>query len=455
MKLTFYGGAGQVTGANYLLEFKDSSLPGGIRKILIDCGLNQGSHFCEQQNYAAFAYDPADITDVFITHAHIDHSGRVPKLVKDGFRGTIYSTPPTRDFAELLLYDSEHILSQEAQRDKKEPIYTDADVLNAMKNWRGVDYHERINLGEASVTFYSAGHILGSASLVVRAEGKTIVFSGDLGNYPSPLIEQGECPAQADYALIESAYGNRNHEDQPRRKQKLEKVITDTMQRGGTLIIPAFALERTQILLLEIKDMVERGVMPKVPIFIDSPLAIKLTTVYNRYREYFKEEVRDRFASEDAIFHLPGLRMTLTTDDSKSINAVTGPKIIIAGSGMSQGGRILHHERRYLPDANSTLLIFGYQAEGSLGRLLLNGAKSVRIAGEDVAVRAHIEAIGAYSAHADQTQLLKWAACLKGSVKKMYAVQGEREASAALVQKLKEVHGINAEVPTDGMSVEL
>lgn len=456
MKLTFYGGAGQVTGANYLLEFKDGSSPSGTRKILIDCGLHQGTSFCEAHNYEPFPYDPKEISEVFLTHAHIDHSGRLPKLVKDGFSKTVYSTSPTRDFAELLLYDSQHILSMEAEKDGKKPIYTDDDILNLMKNWRGLDYHETVSLGpDAKATLFSAGHILGSASIVVEAEGKVVVFSGDLGNSPSPLIGPSECIAKADYCLIESAYGNRNHEARPQRKQLLQDVVSSTLKEGGTLMIPAFAMERTQILLLEIKEMVETGKIPKTPIFIDSPLAIKLTTVYNRYRNYFKEELRLRFEKEDAIFHFPGLRMTLTTEDSKSINDVPGPKIIIAGSGMSQGGRILHHEKRYLPDPKSTLLIFGYQAQGSLGRLLLDGARSVRIHKEDVPVRARIKAIGAYSAHADQDQLISWAKCLKGVAKKFFVVQGEKESSEALAKRIKEELLVDAVVPIEKSSVEL
>ncbi len=421
----------------------------------MDCGLHQGSHFCELHNYNPFPYNPAEIEAVFITHAHIDHTGRLPKLARDGFRGAIYSTPPTRDFAELLLYDSQHLLSLEAERDKRAPIYTDADIVNLMKLWRGANYHEPIKIGSATVTFYSAGHILGSATIVVSAEGKAIIFSGDLGNQPSPLIGPSECQVKGDYCLIESAYGDRIHEPMTERKKKLETIISETIKAGGTLMIPAFALERTQILLLEIKDLIEAGKIPKVQIFIDSPLAIKLTTVYNRYRDYFKEEVRHRFASEEEVFHFPGLHMTLTTDDSKSINEVKGPKIIIAGSGMSQGGRILHHEKRYLPDPKSTLLIFGYQTAGSLGRLLLDGAPKVKISGEEVEVKAKIKAIGAYSAHADQTQLLNWINCLKGHVKKVFVVQGEPAASNCLAGKIKEGIGAEAIVPSEGMTAEL
>lgn len=449
MKLTFYGGAQSVTGANYLLEIGD-------RKILIDCGLTQGSHFVEEHNYEAFKYDVSEISEVFVTHAHIDHTGRLPKLVKDGFTGVVYSTPPTRDFAELLLLDSEHILGQEAERARHEPIFNHVDIENLMKLWKVLPYHQTLKLGDdITVTLYSAGHILGSASVVIEAEGKKIIFSGDLGNQPAPFIGPAECPTDADYCVMESAYGNRIHENLATRREKLEQVIVESMKAGGALMIPAFALERTQILLLELKEMLSKHQIPNVPIFIDSPLAIKLTEVYNRYRNYFKPEIAAEYEDIKEIFRFPGMHMTLSTEDSKAINSIPNPKIIIAGSGMSHGGRILHHERRYLPDPKSALLIFGYQAEGSLGRLLLNGVKHVRIMGEDVQVRAKIKALGAYSAHADQRQLLDWLKPLTGRVKKVFLVQGEGDAAGALARRIGDEFHLDVAVPTTGDSVML
>ena len=445
-----------MTGANYLLEIADSSAVGGVRKIIIDCGLTQGSHFVEEHNYDAFNYKVEEISEVFVTHAHIDHTGRLPKLIKDGFTGVVYSTPPTRDFAELLLLDSEHILGQEAERAGHAPIYSEADIAGLMKRWKVAAYHQKIELSPAiTVTMYSAGHILGSASVVIEAEGKKIVFSGDLGNQPAPFIGPAECPVDADYCVMESAYGNRIHENLSTRHQKLEQVIVDTMKDGGALMIPAFALERTQVLLLELKDMLAKHEIPNVPIFIDSPLAIKLTSVYNQYRNYFKPEIAAQYEDVTEIFRFPGMHMTTTSDDSKAINSVPNPKIIIAGSGMSHAGRILHHERRYLPDPKSTLLIFGYQAEGSMGRLLLNGVKHVRIMGEEVPVRAKIKALGAYSAHADQRQLLDWLKPLAGHVKKVFLVQGEGDAAGALARKIGEELHLDASVPTEGESVVL
>jgi metallo-beta-lactamase family protein len=454
MKLTFHGGAGAVTGANYLLEIDDPKKQGGVLRILIDCGLAQGAHFVERHNYDPFSYDLKTIDAVFVTHAHIDHTGRLPKLMKEGFEGTVYSTPPTRDCAELLLLDSQHILESEAYRIKMAPLYRTEDISRLMQHWRSVVYHQPIDLGAAKVTFYSAGHILGSASILIEAEGKRIIFSGDLGNQPAPLIGPGECPAPADYCVMESAYGDRNHEDLQNRYEKLERVILSTVKSGGALMIPAFALERTQILLLELHQMLEKHQIPAVPIFIDSPLAIKLTAVYGLYHDYLRPEVVGHFNHGD-LFRFPGLRMTPTPEDSKSINRAPNPKIIIAGSGMSHAGRILHHELRYLSDPKSTLLIFGYQVSGSLGRRLLEGEKQISIMGTPIHVRATIKAIGGYSAHADQRQLIEWARPLASSVKQIFLVQGEGAAPNVLAAKLREELSVNASVPTAGESVVL
>jgi len=461
MKLTFYGGAKAVTGANYLLEVKDSSKKDGVRRIIIDCGLTQGASFCQQCNWDPFGYDPSEVDEVFITHAHIDHSGRLPKLFKDGFKGKVYSTPPTREFAEPLLLDSQHILSMDAESHKLPLLYSPEDVYGLMDLWEGIPYHKTLKLGGSleepavKVTLYSAGHILGSASILIEAEGKKILFSGDLGNDPSPLIGSSEAPDSPDYCLIESAYGDRVHEDLPNREAKLEEAVKESVAKGGVLMIPAFAMERTQILILKLKQMLEKHKLPLVPIFIDSPLAIKLTQVYNLFPQYFKPELIEKYGTLERMFKFPGLHMTMTTEDSKAINLASNPKIIIAGSGMSQGGRILHHEKRYLSDPRSTLLIFGYQVEGSLGRRLLDGVSPVRIHHEDVVVRARIKAIGAYSAHADQTQLLNWIKPIKRKLKKVWVVQGEESASKALAEKLINELGVHAEVPVTGLVVEL
>lgn len=448
MRLNFYGGARMVTGSNFLLE-------AGNKKILIDCGLVQGSKICERDNFEPFAYKPSDISAVFVTHAHIDHTGRLPKLVKEGFGGKIYSTAPTKDSAELLLLDSEHILSEEAAQFKLPPLYSADDVSRTMAFWETAAYHQTVNIGDSKVTFYDAGHILGSAFIVVESENKKIVFSGDLGNYPAPIIRPTEMIGEADYCLIESTYGGRTHEDRGGGKDILEDVIEDAVSAGGALMIPAFAMERTQLLLYRLNELVENKRIPPVPIFLDSPLAIKLTAVYKKYPEYYSGEARKLIASGDEIFDFKNLHLSLTTEQSKAINDAPNPKVIIAGSGMSHGGRILHHERRYLSDPKSTLLFIGYQASGSLGRRILDGAEAVKIFGEEIAVRCKIRALGAYSAHADQPRLLNWLKPMRASLKKVFVVLGEPDQSEALVQKIGDELAISAEMPEPGFSVEL
>ncbi len=448
MRLTFYGAVKMVTGSNYLFET-------GKTKILVDCGLHQGSNFCERHNWEQFAYDPKEIDAVFVTHAHIDHTGRLPQLVKRGFRGKVYSTPPTRDAAELLLLDSEHLLAQEAQKFGKPILYATDDVNQLMTQWKGVPYHEKITVGDITATSYDAGHILGASFYVIEAEGKRVVVSGDLGNVPMPMLNPTEIVENADYCLLESTYGGRVHENVTLRKDELEDAIEEVAQAGGALMIPAFAMERTQELLFELNDLVQHGRIPVVPVFLDSPLAIKLTTVYQKYVSYLNPETRARIASGDEVFDFRGLRTTLTTDESKTINDVPPPKVIIAGSGMSNGGRILHHERRYLSDPKSMLLVIGYQSKGSLGRQLLDGEKTVKIFGEEILVRAQIRTISGYSAHADSVQLFEWVRHMRTTLNRVFMVHGEEDEARALANRIITDLAIDAHVPDLGETVML
>ncbi|OGZ02406.1 MAG: hypothetical protein A2946_00340 [Candidatus Liptonbacteria bacterium RIFCSPLOWO2_01_FULL_53_13] len=449
MKLTFHGGTGSVTGANYLLETGDKE---HVTRILVDCGLYQGSHFAEHQNFEPFAYDPKSIDALFVTHAHVDHVGRIPKLLADGFHGTIYSTPPTKDFAELLLLDSEHILSKESDREHVAAFCTTENIERAMELWQGVPYHKPITVGGFKVTFFNAGHILGSAIVKIEAENKTILFSGDLGNFPAPIIQPTEMLTEADYCVMESTYGARVHEGAEKREEELERAVEDITKKGGTLVIPAFAMERTQDLLFHLNGLVEAGRIPPIPVFIDSPLAIRLTNVYKKYESYFDETSRSRVRSGDDILNFKNLRLTLTTEQSKEINHVPPPKVVIAGSGMSNGGRILHHEIRYLPDPKSMILFIGYQGAGTMGRQILEGAEEVTIFGEKVPVRCERRAISGYSAHADQPRLLEWLKPMRATLKSVFLVQGEEESTEALKAKIQDGLAVKTIVPKLGES---
>ncbi len=448
MQLTFYGGAGEVTGSNYVLE------SGGVR-IMIDCGLHQGGHYADRENFEPFAYDPKTIAAVFVSHSHLDHIGRLPSLVRAGFGGAIYSTHPTRDFAELMLEDAEHLLAKEAEREARPPLYLTSDIEKAMGLWKGVGYHEPVTVGPFTIEYYDAGHILGSAITQVACEGKTIVFSGDLGNIPSPLIKPTERIPSADYCLIESTYGNRVHENVEGRREMLLDAIEETYKAGGVLMIPTFAMERTQDLLFHFHQLYHQGKLPDEPIFLDSPLGIKLTDFFRKYESAFNDKAEAIVKEDGDILTFPALRVTLSTEASKAINDVPAPKVIIAGSGMSNGGRILHHEFRYLSDPKNEIVFVGYQGEGSLGRELLEGASEAHIFGETVPVRCRKIDIPGYSAHADQPRLLEWLSSMKGSLKKVFVVHGDPDASVALAHKIIDGFGIATEVPHAGESVTL
>jgi metallo-beta-lactamase family protein len=441
--ITFFGGTGTVTGANFLLE-----LTGAMsQKILVDCGLFQGSRVADERNRAPFPYDPKAIDALFITHAHLDHIGRIPSLVRAGFRGVIYSTPPTKDIADLSLIDSLGVLTKESTHNQLPPLYEEADVRAALALWKTVDYHQVLTLGQTTVVAKNAGHILGSAMYEFTWEGKKIVFTGDLGNSPVSLIREGEVLTDANYLVMESVYGDRNHETETETQNKLEEVIENTMRAGGTLMIPAFSIERTQEVLHAIQKMMVQSRIPVVPVFLDSPLAIAVTKVYKKYHAYLKSEVTGEQKTNGELFQFPQLQRCLTSDESKLIARHPERKIIIAGSGMSNGGRILHHEKRYLPDPRSTLLLVGYQVPGSLGRILQEGAKQVTIHGETVPVRAKVVTLSGYSAHRGSDDLLAFVEPTADSLKKVFVVMGEPHSSLFLVQRLRDYLALDAVSP--------
>lgn len=448
MRLTFLGGVQSVTGANYLLEDNGD-------KILVDCGLFQHGFFCDDKNFEEFEFNPKEIKALILTHAHIDHSGRIPLLVKRGFKGSIYATPATLDFAKVMLLDSQGVLEKEAKYHKRQVIYEEKDVYAAIELFKAVEYDEKVFLSlHLSFILREAGHILGSSCVEIfdnRTSKKTI-FSGDLGNYPNPLLKSPFILKNIDYLLVESTYGDRLHGEINLRHGLLEDVIEETIKREGVLMIPAFAMERTQELLYDINELVENGRIPRVPIFIDSPLAIKVTSIYGKYQRFYNKKANDLIKTGDEIFKFPGLILTELTEESKNINDVKPPKIIIAGSGASNGGRILHHEKLYLSDPRNTLLIVGYQPVGSLGKKLLDGAKKVKILGKEIEVRAEIKNISGYSAHADQEGILNWLKPARETLKRVFVVQGEANVSEILATKIRDELAVEAVVPKQSQS---
>jgi metallo-beta-lactamase family protein len=447
-KLTFHGGTGSVTGANFLLEIDG-------KKVLIDCGLTQGTKVADDVNWDPFPYDPKSVDFLFISHGHVDHVGRIPKLIAEGFRGKIYSTHPTKGISLPMLEDTAGILSKNTELGL-DKIYTPENLKLSMSLWQGFGYHEKINITpDVEVTFLNAGHILGSAMTLFAWNEKKILFTGDLGNSPSPLLPDTEKVTDVDYLVMESVYGDRNHESRDDRRRLLAEVIEDNHKRNGTLVIPTFSLERSQELLFELDALLEDHRIPVMPIFFDSPLAIRLTDVFKQYKEYLNENAQKAISPGKYLFDFPGLHNTLKSEESKLINTVPNPKIVIAGSGMSTGGRVVHHERHYLPDPNNTLLLPGYQSVGTPGRMIQEGLHSVRITGEDIAVRAHIATISGYSGHKDSDSLLNFVEDMQDSVKKVFVVMGEPKSSMFLVQKLRDNLGIEAYAPEKGDTVTL
>ncbi len=449
-RITFCSGVDTVTGANFIFE----SFVG--KRIMIDCGLIQGEKVAMEENGKSFSYEPGSIEALIITHAHLDHVGRIPKLVKEGYKGTIYSTPETKALAELVLNDAASILAEEAKRDGRLPIYDPNDIPAIFPLWQTVKYHEPISIDKLKIVLKDAGHILGSAMIEISDEdGKKILFSGDLGNSPAPLLSDTEAVGEADYLVMESVYGDRNHESREGRINKFRQIIMDTIEKGGTLVIPSFSIDRTQILLYELNNLVERGKISRVPVFVDSPMAIRATEIYASSQQLFNPTVREQISRGDDIFHFPKLEYTISKGESEDIKKIQGAKIILAGSGMSIGGRVIGHENRYLPDGKNTILLVGYQAAGSLGRQLADGAKKVKIYGETVKIKAKIETLYGYSAHKDSDHLLEFVGTASSKLKEVFVVMGEPRASMYLAQRINDEFGVMAVVPEKGSTVQL
>lgn len=450
MQLQFCGGAGSVTGANFFL-FDDAT------RILVDCGLEQGSHMAETVNWEPFPYDPKTIEVLLVTHAHIDHIGRIPKLIHDGFSGKIISTPATKDLAQVMLADTARILadSEFGKQFQLSTIYSEKNLEKIFRLWETIPYHTSYDLGQGiTLTQQDAGHILGSSMFILERGGKRVVFTGDLGNSPSPLLADTETIDRADYVIMETVYGDRNHEGRDERRENLKKVLLENHAKKGVLVVPIFSLERTQEFLYEINEMVEAKEVPPMPVFIDSPLAIHVTDVFYKHKDLLKESVRKDIQSGDDIFKFKGLRETERTKESIAIKRASSPKIILAGSGMSSGGRVMHHEKNYLSDPNATILITGFQTPGTLGRRLLDGAKEVVLFDETIPVRAHVTMIQGYSGHKDMQNLLLFVSHVKG-IKKLFLAMGEPKASMFFAQRAKDTLGVSSLVPTKDQIVQI
>jgi metallo-beta-lactamase family protein len=452
LKIGFYGGVETVTGANFILTDETGEKP---LRVMVDCGLIQGSHEEEKVNYENFSYDPKTIDAVFITHAHMDHIGRLPKLVRSGFRGKIYSTPPTKEISQIAFKDGLGLIEREMKREDLPVFYEQADIDQTVSQWETVDYHQPITIGDFSIVLRDSGHILGSAMVEFTYGSKKILFTGDLGNSPSPLLPDTEKVTDASYIVMESVYGDRNHEDRSERHNQLEDVIEQTINRGGTLLIPTFSIEKTQELLFEIENMVEESAIPLVPVFLDSPMAIHVTEVYKKYQSYFNKDAREIIREGDGIFKFPQFHETLETEESKAIFHSNPRKIIMAGSGMSNGGRIIHHEKIYLPDPKNTLLLAGYQSVGTLGRIIQDGAKSVRIIGEEVPINARVVSISGYSAHKGSDDLFGFVKDTENTIKKVFVTMGEPRSSLFLVQRIRDQMGVSAYAPKLGEEIEI
>lgn len=462
--LTFFGATGQVTGSCYLLETHH-------KRVLLDCGLFQGSKETEKQNQADFPFDPASIDAVVLSHAHLDHCGRLPKLVKEGFKGTVYLTEASFPLLELLLKDAVHLQLRDLEWENKrreragkkllEPLYELEDVEALLKLRKAVAYGvETKILKGISVSFHEAGHILGSSivrlSIKDHDESKTLVFSGDLGNPESPLLRDPSVLTDADILLLESTYGNRDHKPLPDTLDELRSALEEAANSGGNVIIPAFAVGRTQDLIYWLGKIQRQGGLPQKQIYIDSPMAITASEIYARHTDLFNIDDPEftKIAPQGWHAWLQGLIYSETAEQSIAINRIVGGVIVIAGSGMCNGGRIRHHLKYNLWRHNAHIIIAGFQAEGTLGRAIVEGKKKyLKILGSEVAVAAKVHTLGALSAHADQSQLLRWASHFKNKPR-LYLVHGEKSATLSL-QTCFQRTGWNAHIPKVGEKITL
>jgi metallo-beta-lactamase family protein len=455
MRVEFLGGVRTVTGSATLLE-KDSLM------WLVDCGMFQGGRELEKRNWKIQPYRAKDLSFILLTHAHIDHSGLIPKLVKEGFRGKVICTQATLDLCEVMLQDSGRIQETEAEWQNRKgkragkgeavPLYTAKDAVKSLQSFRTVAYDEIVQLADGlKARFQDAGHILGSALIEIwvqeGGEEKKIVFSGDLGNTDQPIVRDPSIVEEGDLLWLESTYGDRLHKSREETVQELLKIIQEAISHQAKVVIPAFAVERTQDIIYTLGQFIRKGALPSIPVYIDSPLAISATEIFKKNPDCFDRETQELLTGGESPLDIPGIVYTRTTEESKAINEDSRPGIIVSASGMCDSGRIQHHLKHHLWREESHIVIIGYQAEGTIGRRIVDGAKTVRLFGEEIAVKAHIHTLGGFSAHADRKGLLHWVSHLRNPHLEVLINHGEEKASLGLSQLISEQLHFKTSVP--------
>jgi len=456
MHLEFHGAAGGVTGSHTVIDT-------GKGRLAVDAGTFQGGERQEELNHRGFGHNVRGLRALVLTHAHIDHSGRVPLLVKDGFGGPLFCTSATADLCDIMWRDSARLMEEQSTHERRHPdqgparppLYDEGDVERALRRFRPAGYGEPFGAAGVPVLLRDAGHILGSATVEFELGGRKLVMSGDLGRPGSPILRDPQPVLEADWLVLESTYGDRDHADKADRGRRLFEIVKETVGRGGNVVIPAFAVGRTQELLYELNHYAEKGLLRGVPVFVDSPMAISASEIYRRHPECYDDETRGLLSWGDDPLAFPGMGFTRSREDSKAINELREPHIVISASGMCAGGRIVHHLAHNIERPDSTILFVGFQAEGTLGRRIKERARGIRLFGREFETRAHVEVLDSFSAHADRSELMDWLGAFKRFPETVFVNHGERSSSDSLAEAIRARFGADVLVPAQGSKVVL